>query len=98
MVYLQRGFSLYPRLSMISSHVRSKVRTTSIEVKKVEISLLKATEVILGWLQALRENNTDIKIVPRFIIEGDQKIFQLFLSKEQAINECADAIARFLQV
>ncbi|KAI6231932.1 GH18 domain-containing protein [Aphelenchoides besseyi] len=50
-----------------------------------------------GWLEDVRRNNSNIKIVPRFILEmNDPKLFERFLTTETAHVRCADQLANFL--
>lgn len=52
-----------------------------------------------GWLEDLRKNNSDVKIVPRFIFESqDSNLFQQFLTAESAQLKCASALTEFLLV
>ncbi|KAI6224263.1 Chitinase domain-containing protein 1 [Aphelenchoides fujianensis] len=51
-----------------------------------------------GWLEDLRKNNSDVKIVPRFILEmKDPKMFERFLTTDIAHVRCADQLALFLE-
>jgi len=50
-----------------------------------------------GWLEELRKNNSEVKIVPRFIFESnDNELFQQFLTGDSAQLRCANALTAFL--
>jgi len=50
-----------------------------------------------GWLEDLRKNNSDIKIVPRFLFEPtDSELFQQFITADSGQLRCAEALSAFL--
>ena len=59
----------------------------------------KNGNMFLGWLEDLRKNNSEIKIVPRFIFESsDADLFQQFISADTAQLRCAEELVHFLEV
>lgn len=66
---------------------------------EVFFGILEYLIIVLGWLEDVRKNNSEIKIVPRFIFEApDAEIFQQFMSADTAQLRCAEELVNFLQV
>lgn len=52
---------------------------------------------ISGWIEEVRANNPDVKIVPRFLFEKWGSEFESFLTNEEHSYRCGQAIVEFLQ-
>lgn len=54
---------------------------------------------VLEWLTDVHTNNSDIKFLPRFVIDGSvPENIELFLYDEQWQTSCAKLVVNFIKV
>jgi uncharacterized protein (DUF488 family) len=60
---------------------------------------MKLNVYFAGWIRSIRENNSDIRIVPRFLFDGwSPDDVQTLLTDERVQERCIKSVIGFLQV